>query len=508
MSNHSSSDDEEPTGLIPNDAVHGTAMVTVPDPNGNKMVTVTLATHQIMSSAQLYSFRHTDFNSPASVVAQVKKVKEYLKTQAAIVGPNAIKVVLKPFLKSVLRGTIYSSSFRFLWKEVDKDWQKFLDRMVSEVGQLSSNEYLHLALNLYNYQPPNKANLRMTVLHYAGEIFSLYKKQPGYVPHQAVLSHRLLQFVPINVQHLVESELKDPTGDLDMSDYVEKLRKFALLIHPRIMPSPIGVSPSNTTNQSNKPTGKRSDVGGSSGNLPKPPPKPPGNQRGAPQNGPNVQQNQTNKAANNATVPSYTPLTATNNAYKPYNKPVATYQRPGPINIAPPSKQPSFPQPTSGDISMSGSAKVNASGGVSPSTKQLGRLSEVEDVRSDYRVWARVDSGADAHIAGKDVLGHGVPDGRHESLFSVPLQRKALAADCVKVTATTELGDLFTFRGVVSPSTSTCLRPSCLVFDPNRSDPDENYAIIDRLRMPVHVRNNAPYVLLSLSPSMSKSRRD
>lgn len=505
-----------------NPIVHPSALVTVPDPNGSKQVTVTLATHQVMASAGNYSFKSVDFNNPQAVVAHVKKVREFLKTQSKIVGADSIKDVIKPFLKSVLRGTVYKSSFSFLWNEVGGDWGSFLDKMVSEVGQLASNEHLNLALELLDYVPPRGSNLRMSVLHFAGKIHSLAYKQVNYVPHQAILSNRLLKFVPVNVQHYMDAELRDPCGGLSLDEYVSKLREFALLIHPKTMPQSI-TPPTSTNSQSNSNKNSQS----SSNNR--------GNGRGGDGKGSGNQsggQSQAQKSSHSSSgsgnnqKPSSGSASSTQNAatnssptannstnYKAnkssnYSSNYST-NRPPPISLGPPVTRPPVPQPVSGDISMSGNAKQSSSvaAGSSAPLGQLGRL-QVSEEQEEYTIWARVDSGADDHIAGKDVLGHGIPAGRHESLFSVPLQRKAIAADCVVVEATTEFDDVIKFRGVVSPSTSTCLRPSALCYDSANPDPSSDYAIVNGLRLPVHVRNNSPYVKLKLSPAHSKSKRD
>lgn len=64
--------------------------------------------------------------------------------------------------------------------------------------------------------------------------------------------------------------------------------------------------------------------------------------------------------------------------------------------------------------------------------KQLGRLVKLDEEQIPTEIFARIDTGADAHIAGRDVAGYGIPDGTHKSLFAVPLHRKRLAAECVK----------------------------------------------------------------------------
>lgn len=507
-------------------AVHPATMVTIPDPNGSKQVTVTLATHQIMASAGSYSFRSVDFNVPHQVLSHAKRVREFLKTQEAIVGADAIKVVLKPFMKSILRGTVLKSSFSIMWEEAAEDWEVFLQQLVSDVGQLSANEHLQLALDLVNYCPPPKTNLRLAILHFAGEIRTLSRKQFSYVPHQAILSNRLLKFVPVSYQHVMDAELKDPSGGLSLDEYIDKLRKFALLINPKVQPNSIqDATPSRSAN-SGRPNNHQANNNNRRDNGQ----NQQGQRRNNPQNGPgngssstpnsSSQSNNSNSSSNNgqnrpANSGNSAAGSTSNGGNQSYNrsgpKANSSFNRPPPISLFAPSSRPAVPQPASGDVSMSGNTKpsVGSSSALPLSSgQQLGRLTILEPEQGDYRIWARVDSGADDHIAGKDVLGHGVPDGRHESLFAVPLQRKALAADCVKVTGFTETGDALQFRGVISPSTSTCLRPTSLSYDSENPDPTRDYAIINGLRLPVHVRNHSPYVLLTLQPATSKSKRD
>lgn len=513
-----SSDDEQAVAQIPTNtpAINGTSMVTIQDPNGSRQVTVTLATHHIMTSAASYSYKSVDFNTPASVVAHTKKVREFLKAQEAIVGQDPLQAVVKPFLKSILRGTVYKPAFSFLWEDCKSSWSNFLDLLVQEVGQLASNEHLQLALDLINFAPPAKANLRNSILHFAGLIKTLGNKQFGYVPHQAILSNKLLQFVPVSYQHYMDTELRDPSGLLSLEEYTRKLRDFAHLIHPRVMPSMSATTasaPSSaaSNNRQSNSSGQRN--GGSNHKNSN------SNRRG--NGGTNANDSANSPTHANSGTPTATgnkqqnavPSNANNTTRFGHRAGPFSHTRPAPINIMPPITRPSVPQPASGDVSMNGNTKSapstagpNANGGAAP--VQLGRLVKLTEEQDQYKIWARVDSGADAHIAGKDVLGHGVPDGRHESLFAVPLQRKALVADCVRVDAEAEDGTLFKFRAVISPSTSTCLRPSSLSYDAMNPDPEQDFAVVEGIKMPVHVRDGSPYVLISLLPGKSKSKKD
>lgn len=158
---------------------------------------------------------------------------------------------------------------------------------------------------------------------------------------------------------------------------------------------------------------------------------------------------------------------------------------------------------------MDGTSRPDPSSPPSPHfPKQLGRLVKLTEEQVPVEILARIDTGADAHIAGKDVAGHAVSDGVHKSLFAVPLQRKKLAAECVKFTATTENGDILRIRGVLSPSTATCLAPSAISFNVHDPDPETDFAIIEGVRLPVHIVKGAPYVKLKLDPACSKSKKD
>lgn len=72
---------------------------------------------------------------------------------------------------------------------------------------------------------------------------------------------------------------------------------------------------------------------------------------------------------------------------------------------------------------MDGTGRPDPSSPV-PSGQTLGRLMEISEEQTQRYILARIDTGADAHIAGREVLGYATPDGVHKSLFAVPLQRK------------------------------------------------------------------------------------
>lgn len=373
----SSSEDESAPPLVADaTVVRNNTAISVTDPNGKRNVTVTLATHQVMLSAAQYSFKGVDFNDPHSVSLQVKKVREFLKIQDAVVGPTSLKVVTKPFLKSILRGTVLKPAFSLLWDEASESYDRFLDLVNEEVGQLSSNTHVKSAIKLQSYLPPPRSNLRMAVIHYAGEINSLGKKQFDLVPHQALLSHRLTQFVPVNVQHLIESDLRNPSGCLSLDEYVAKLRAFASTIHPKIMPSASSQLSSNA-NANGKP---RHATG--SGSTPQGNPNKPHQNMNS---GSVKSMQHSNKRQNLQNESSSQPQTQHNNAQ--IQRPQPNNQRsfastrhpngfglprPPPVNVNPPVARPFVPTIQTGDVSMSGTSKAVTSASPKP-PQQLGR---------------------------------------------------------------------------------------------------------------------------------------
>lgn len=179
------------------------------------------------------------------------------------------------------------------------------------------------------------------------------------------------------------------------------------------------------------------------------------------------------------------------------------------VSVRPPPVTPKQPPAVSQDILMDGTSRPDPSSPASPHfPKQLGRLVKLTEEQTPIEVLARIDTGADAHIAGKDLSGHAIPDGVHKSMFAVPLQRKKLAAECVKFVATTENGDILRVRAVHSPSTNTCLAPTAVSFDTSNPQPESDYAIIEGVKMPVHIIKGAPYVKLHLDPACIKSKKD
>lgn len=298
----------------------------------------------------------------------------------------------------------------------------------------------------------------------------------------------------------MSDEIKDPDGALSIKEYIGKLREFAFLIHPKVLPNNVVAHTPQTTRTRNNNDSLRA-------------PKPKEESKSTPKN----------EKQTMAEVPSppnaqrYGPRLHDSN-YKPGQfkqfRPNVNFShphtpRPGPLHINVPPTKPFIPQPYSGEVPMDGNVTPAPKSGNQATPKpQLGRLVRLTDEQIEHIIWARIDSGADDHIAGKDTIGHGIPAGRHPSLFAVPLQRKSLAAECVKVHATTETNTPLQFTGVISPSTSTCLRPTALSFDADNPNPEVDYAVIEGQRLPVHLRNGAPYVKLILQPGASKTRRD
>lgn len=78
----------------------------------------------------------------------------------------------------------------------------------------------------------------------------------------------------------------------------------------------------------------------------------------------------------------------------------------------------------------------------------------------------------------------------------------------MKFSATTEDGADIAIRAVLSPSTNTCLAPTAVSFNAKSPNPEEDHAIIENQKLPVHVIKGHAYVKLYLCPTKSKTRKD
>lgn len=492
---------------------HG--LVNVPDPNGTGLVAVTLSTQHILSQASTYSLKGVDFSDTSSVQKKLKTVREYLTSQEAVVGANGLMSVAQHFCKSIFKNTPYERIFPVFWKRSNNSWSTFLDKIGHAIGVPADHRLCDLAIELQQFVPAQGNNLRSAIFDYAGKIQYLSSKNASLVPHQLLLTRRLLQFMPVNQQHLLPTYVKEPANDQLMDDYVEGLMETALEIHPKIMPHTKQLTANhegNPRNRNARPPKNQRDQSGSNQNQPNvqgnpqlQDPRGPQNDRNTKDNNRHPRQDNHQQRHNNQ---HFRPAQPNRYQQTPQTRSENTVSSaPRFVNNRPPPTSPKSPQVVTGDILMDGTGRPDPT---SPSThtKQLGRLMKIAEEQNQQFVFARIDTGADAHIAGKEVSGNAIPDGVHKSLFAVPLQRKKLAAECVKFSATTENGEELSIRAVHSPSTNTCLAPSAVSFNIKEPKPDEDFAIINDIKMPVHVINGQAYVKLSINPARSKTIRD
>lgn len=208
-----------------------------------------------------------------------------------------------------------------------------------------------------------------------------------------MLSYRLLQFVPVNSQHLIESDLRDPIGTLSLDEYVAKLRSLAALIHPKIMP--INPTPSAVA-----------DGGSKREKKPKPPPggttsASKGSEPYSKVHSKNVNLGATGQKEVSSMGPRLPPTEGTRDPprhFSAYNP-----RRVQAVSLSPPAVRPFVPTVNTGDVSMGGTSVKSGPKPTPPPPPQLGRLQELVEEQEEYHIWARIDSGADAHIAGRDV---------------------------------------------------------------------------------------------------------
>lgn len=443
----------------------GYGLVNVPDPNGTGLVAVTLSTQHILSQASTYSLKNTDFSDTSAVQKKLKAVREYLSSQEAVVGASGLETVAQHFCKSIFKSTPYERIFPNFWKKSSKSWSSFLDKIAHAIGVPADHRLCDLAVELQSFTPGNGSNLRSALFDYAGKIDYLASKNAALVPHQLLLTRRLLMFTPVNQQHLLPNYIKEPATDQSLEDYIEGLLEAAMEIHPKIMPNLRAFNGNQDSNSKSRPQ----KAGKSQSNHQS-------NAKNNAQDGGNQQQSnakgsqsESNNHNNSRHVRTDRPERSENQNpqrnvphmhHRPHFQPQqrqAPSQSSGPrfVSNRPPPTTPKAPQVTTGDILMDGTGRPDPTSPL-PATKHLGRLMKVAEEQVQREIFARIDTGADTHIAGKEILGYAVPDGVHKSLFSVPLQRKRLAAECVKFSATSEDGDDLEIRGVLSPSTNTC----------------------------------------------------
>lgn len=210
-----------------NDNFQGFGLVNVPDPNGTGLVAVTLSTQHILSQAATYSLKNTDFSDTSAVQRKLKAVRDYLSSQEAVVGANGIVTVSQHFCKSILKGTPYERIFPNFWKKSANSWSSFIDKIAHAIGVPTDNRLCDMAVELQSYSPPNGSNLRSAMFDYAGKIEYLAGKNEALVPHQLLLTRRLLLFTPVSQQHLLPTYVKEPPSNQSLDDYVEGLLEAA-----------------------------------------------------------------------------------------------------------------------------------------------------------------------------------------------------------------------------------------------------------------------------------------
>lgn len=500
------------------------ALMAVADPNaGTARVAVTITSTHIMSEAKKFSFAHVNFSRPSEVLTHVKNLRTWFDDQTKVLPEDDLKILVRPFFKSTVRGTHLHYLFKDLWSDAKEDWEKFLDKVVDLAGSDDKSVPKEIAKDLMNYVPPATLNLKSTLLHFAGQIARLNRLDSKYLPHADLLADRVELFTPVNVRHLLDKDALRPGPEAtdDPLEYIKALKKSAEAVHYSTNPIRRVEKPSTAPASQDNVSKKGKSASQSAPDSGNPPAKPNNSsnsnggtsqQRGnhgrstggssghAPQT---VHANATSQAKSFATArQGSSSYTQTANQHKTF-VPNSPGPRPAPLKLNAPATVPRAPAVSinSGDVVMDGTGRMEGAATPQPkSGKQLGRLEADEG----FYVLCRVDTGADAHILGKEFMGHVIPTGKSEQMFSVPLARRKLAAEMGKVEATLEGTDV-TLSGVLSPMSSACLRPEALIFGPDVSEP---HAIIEGVRTPVIERNGSPYVEVCLRPVPTRTLRD